>query len=174
MWKNILKVDEFTDEINAKAIYDSEFDKIKVNLDNFSSRSKIFDDEDRIEEFSNVVAHENVHREYDKIIGDEMRKALSNVIEATKKYSQIPYDNFEEKANEIPNLELLIYSYLNYAVVNEKFAFTTGGPDMTTGSIRSVLSQISKTIREIIGKKDRKIDRLLSKINKETMTAIEK
>jgi len=30
MWKNILKVDEFTDEINAKAIYDSEFDKIKV------------------------------------------------------------------------------------------------------------------------------------------------
>ena len=104
-----------------------------------------------------------------------MRKALDDVLEETKKYSKIPHGNFEERRNKIKTIKPLLYGYLNYAIVNEKFAFTTGGPDMTAGSMRSVLNQISKKINTILnGKKDTYISKLQREIYEEVIKTTKK
>mgnify|MGYP003637609492 CR=1 FL=1 len=74
MWKNILKVDRFTNEEGYKGVYDGQTDEVLINLDNFNTVARGYDDMERVVEFANVVTHELSHREY--------AKELSNNIES--------------------------------------------------------------------------------------------
>tara|TARA_R110000764_G_scaffold50209_1_gene110683 strand:+ start:1496 stop:2035 length:540 start_codon:yes stop_codon:yes gene_type:complete len=162
MWKDIIKVDRFTNEGNFKGSYDDETKEISVNLDNFVSRSKLNSDTERMDEFIEVVTHENAHKEYDNIIGKEMRKALGKVLEEALNYSNIPFNDLETRKNKIKDIKETLYVYFNYAIVNERFAYATGETDNTIGSMRAVMAQISKKINDIVNWSSRPKDKYIS------------
>ena len=64
MWFSILKVDRFTNEGGFKGLYNEETKEISVNLDRFISSSKLMSDTERIDEFVEVVIHENAHKQF--------------------------------------------------------------------------------------------------------------
>lgn len=169
MWFSILKVDRFTNEGGFRGQYNENTREISVNLDKFISRSKLMNDTERIDEFVEVVIHENAHKQYDNIIGPEMREALNNIMEQVRRYSNISYRNFEARRNKIKSIKEAMYIYFNYAIINEKYAYATGKTDNTLGSIRKVLTQISGFIQEIpnIRKEDKYISNLIREMYEE-------
>ena len=176
MWFSILKVDRFTNEGGFKGLYNEETKEISVNLDNFISRSKLMNDTERIDEFVEVVIHENAHKQYDNIIGPEMKKALDNVMEQTRIYANTSYANLEARRNKIKNIKEAMYVYFNYAIINEKYAYATGKTDNTIGSIRKVLTQIGGFIRKVpnIRKEDKYISNLIREMYEELTTNIKR
>jgi len=84
MWFNILKVDRFTNEGGYKGVYDGQTDEVLINLDNFNTVARGYDDMERVVEFSNVVTHELSHREYAKELGNNMNEVLKELDSVTK------------------------------------------------------------------------------------------
>ena len=173
MWFNLLKVDRFTNEGGYKGLYDLRNDEVSINLDNFNTVARGYDDMERVVEFANVVTHELSHREYAKELGNSMKEVLKELPAITKQYA-------EGKAT-LDAVERKLKTFYNYAIINESFAFGSGKDyerlshlDATKGSVRSVMSQIQKQIREMVGKKDRQLEKMLSRLYSETMKAIEK
>jgi hypothetical protein len=176
MWFSILKVDRFTNEGGFKGLYNEETKEISVNLDRFISSSKLMSDTERIDEFVEVVIHENAHKQYDNIIGPEMKEPLDNVMEQARIYSNVSYANFEARRNKIKNIKEAMYIYFNYAIINEKYAYATGKTDNTIGSIRKVLTQISGFIRKLpnIREEDKYISNLIREMYEELTTNIKR
>ena len=173
MWKNILKVDRFTNEGRYKGIYLPETDEVSINLDRFNTVARNHDDMERVVEFANVVTHELSHREYAKELGNTMEEVLEEVYSVTKQYA--------EGNATLDSIEKKIKTYYNYAIINESFAFGSGKDyeklsnlDGTKGSTRSVMTQVNKSIRKLVGKKNRPLEKMLSRLYDETMRAIRK
>ena len=173
MWEDILKVDRFTNEGGYKGIYDGQTDGVLINLDNFNTVARQYDDMERVVEFANVVTHELSHREYAKELGDNMDKVLKELDAITKKYA--------EGNATLDSIEKKLKTYYNYAIINESFAFGSGKDyeqlshlDGTKGSTRSVMTQVQNHIRKLGGKKDRQLEKMLSRLYDETMRAIKK
>ena len=173
MWFSILKVDEFTTEGGFKGIYEPNKDKVSINLDNFNTVAEGYDDIERVVEFANVVTHELSHREYAKELNNYMDDVLKELTSITKQYS-------EGKAS-LDLVSKKLKTFYNYVIINESFAFGSGKDyerlshlDGTKGSTRSVMTQVNKHIRKLVGKKDRPLERMLSKLYTETMRAIRK
>lgn len=173
MWKDILKVDRFTNEGGYKGLYDGQTDEVSINLDNFNTVARGYDDMERVVEFANVVTHELSHREYAKELGNSMDEVLKELDTITKQYA-------EGKA-ALDSIEKKLKTFYNYAIINESFAFGSGKDyeqlshyDATKSSIRSVMSQVEKHIRKLVGKKDRQLEKMLSRLYDETMRAIKK
>lgn len=171
MWKNILKVDRFTNEGGYKGVYDGQTDEVLINLDNFNTVARGYDDMERVVEFANVVTHELSHREYAKELGNTMNEALKELDSVTKEYAEgnATLDSIGEK----------LKIFYNYVIINESFAFGSGKDyerlshlDGTKGSTRSVMTQVNKHIRKLVGKKDRPLEKMLSRLYDETMRAI--
>lgn len=171
MWFNILKVDRFTNEGGYKGVYDGQTDEVLINLDNFNTVARGYDDMERVVEFSNVVTHELSHREYAKELGNNMNEVLKELDSVTKEYA--------EGNATLDSIEKQIKIFYNYAIINESFAFGSGKDyeglshlDGTKGSIRSVMTSVNNHIRELVGKKDRPLEKMLNKLYTETMKAI--
>ena len=173
MWFNILKVDEFTREGGFKGLYDPKTDKVKVNLDNFNTVAEGYDDIERVVEFANVVTHELSHREYAKELNKYMDDVLEELTSITEQYA---------KGNaSLDSVSKKLKTFYNYVIINESFAFGSGKSyerlshlDATGSSVRSVMTQITNKIREIVGKKDRQLEKMLGDLYSETMKAIRK
>ena len=173
MWKDILKVDRFTNEGGYKGLYDGQTDEVSINLDNFNTVARGYDDMERVVEFANVVTHELSHREYAKELGNSMDEVLKELDTITKQYA-------EGKA-ALDSIEKKLKTFYNYAIINESFAFGSGKDyerlshlDGTKGSTRSVMTQVQNHIRKLVGKKDRQLEKMLSRLYDETMRAIKK
>ena len=173
MWFSILKVDRFTNEGGYKGLYDGQTDEVSINLDKFNTVARGYDDMERVVEFANVVTHELSHREYAKELGNTMKEVLKELDSVTKQYV--------EGNATLGSIEKKLKTYYNYAIINESFAFGSGKDyeqlsqyDGTKGSTRSVMSQVQKHIRKLVGKKDRQLEKMLFRLYDETMKAIEK
>tara|TARA_R110000803_G_scaffold153149_1_gene218034 strand:+ start:1939 stop:2469 length:531 start_codon:yes stop_codon:yes gene_type:complete len=173
MWKDILKVDRFTNEGGYKGLYDEQTDEVLINLDKFNTVARGYDDMERVVEFANVVTHELSHREYAKELGNTMKEVLKELYSITKQYAEgnATLDSIEQK----------LKTYYNYAIINESFAYGSEkdykrirGYDNTKGSTRAVMTQVNKTIRKLVGKKDRPLEKMLSSLYDENMRAIGK
>jgi|DEB0MinimDraft_6_1074348.scaffolds.fasta_scaffold00063_12 tetrahydromethanopterin S-methyltransferase subunit G len=173
MWKDILKVDRFTNEGGYKGVYDKQTDEVLINLDNFNTVARGYDDMERVVEFANVVTHELSHREYAKELGNSMDTVLKELDSIVKQYAEgnATLDSIGEK----------LKIFYNYAIINESFAFGSGKDyerlshlDGTKSSVRSVMSQVNNHIRKLVGKKDRQLEKMLSRLYDETMRAIRK
>jgi len=179
MWKDILKVDEFTSEGGFKGLYDPKEDKVKVNLDRFKTVAEGYDDIERVVEFANVVTHELSHREYSKELNEEMNKTLDELFEIVKKYAQETELNNKQKTLKL--IEEKYKIWLNYAIINESFAFGSGKSferlshlDGTRSSVRFVMGQVNEHLRKLIGKKDKQLEIMLGDLYSEVMRAIKK
>tara|TARA_R110002020_G_scaffold441050_1_gene651754 strand:- start:1078 stop:1602 length:525 start_codon:yes stop_codon:yes gene_type:complete len=170
MWKDILKVDRFSRlSRGAKGTYASKDDAVTIDLDNFLTASRLYGDDDRITEFSNVVTHELSHREYQKELGSKMNESLKQVYDSTEEYKM--------GNASIEDIEKKLLTFIDYVITNEMFAFSSGKStesmrhtDTTKSSIRSVLTQVFDKIREI--KNNKQIDKLLDKVYRESMRRI--
>tara|TARA_R100001460_G_scaffold93821_1_gene135840 strand:+ start:172 stop:702 length:531 start_codon:yes stop_codon:yes gene_type:complete len=173
MWFNILKVDEFTNEGGFKGLYEPNEDKVSINLDNFSTVAEGYDDIERVVEFANVVTHELSHREYAKELNKYMDDVLKELTSITKQYA---------KGNaSLDSVSKKLKTLYNYIIINESFAFGSGKSyerlshlDATGSSVRSFMTEVTNHIREIVGKKDRKLEKMLDDLYSETMKAIRK
>ena len=175
MWFSILKVDEFTREGGFRGLYDPQSDKVLVNLDKFKTVAETYNDMDRVVEFANVVTHELSHREYAYELQKKMQEILDELQKLVEKYSISKTDVLFMKIRE--KLEI----YLNYAIINEAFAYSSAKTynglkpaGSTQASIRSVFMQVSEAIRDTIGDKDRQIERMLFQVYTEAMDASRK
>lgn len=173
MWEDIIKVDRFTNEGGYKGVYDEKTDEVLINLDNFNTVARGYDDMERVVEFSNVVTHELSHREYAKELGNNMNEVLKELYSVTKQYA--------EGNATLDSIKKQIKIFYNYAIINESFAYGSGKDyerltslDGTKGSTRSVMTQVNKHIRKLVGKKDRPLEKMLSRLYDETMRAIRK
>jgi hypothetical protein len=173
MWQDILKVDRFTNEGGYKGLYDKQTDEVLINLDKFNTVARGYDDMERVVEFANVVTHELSHREYAKELDNTMKEVLKELYSITKKYVEgdATLDSIEQK----------LKTYYNYAIINESFAYGSEKDykrirvyDNTKGSTRSVMTQVQNHIRKLVGKKDRQLEKMLSRLYDETMSAIKK
>ena len=171
MWFSIIKVDRFTSEGGYKGLYDAETDEVLINLDNFNTVARGYDDMERVVEFANVITHELSHREYAKELNNYMNDVLKELTSITKQYA--------EGNASLDSISKKLKTFYNYAIINESFAFGSGKSyeklnhlDGTKSSVRSVMSQVNNHIRKLVGKKDRQLEKMLSKLYAEAMRAI--
>ena len=172
MWFSVLKVDKFTRQGGFRGLYDPQSDKVLVNLDKFKTVAETYNDMDRVVEFANVVTHELSHREYAKELQKNMEEVLVKLRNLVEKYN---------KGDPIEEIRKTLETYLNYAIINEAFAYSSAKTynglkpaGSTQASVRSVFMQVSEAIRETIGDNDRRIERMLYQVYNETMDASRK
>jgi hypothetical protein len=163
MWFNILKVDRFARIKGKKGLYDPSDDTVTIDLDNFTSRGKNYDDEERTTEFSNVATHEYSHREYAKELNEAFDKALKELFDAHTSYSK-GQGSIEDTENKFQKL-------LNYVISNEDFAYASEKTyknlrihDMTEGSTKSVFNQIIDWMRKQLPKEDILFERMVNRL----------
>ena len=172
MWFSILKVDKFTRHGAFRGLYDPQSDKVLINLDKFKTVAETYNDMDRVVEFANVVTHELSHREYAYELQKKMKEVLDELRKLVEKY---------DKGDSIEEIREKLETYLNYAIINEAFAYSSAKSNnglkpggSTQASVRSVFVPLSEVIRDTIGDKDRRIETMLHQVYRETMDASRK